>query len=283
MKKKDLRIAFFGTPEFATIILDQLHAAGFQMTLIVSAPDRPQGRGLAVSSPPVKHWADEQGIDCMQPEKLGDIEGDLQNSEWDLFIVAAYGKILPSWLLELPKKGVLNVHPSLLPNLRGSSPVQSAILQDMQDTGVTIMKLDEEMDHGPIIAQASVTPEVWPIPAPALEQLLAEIGGELLADSIIPWMQGEIQEEDQNHEEATYIQKISKEDGEINLDDDPYQNYLKICAHDPWPGSFFFMEKNGKKIRIKITDAGFKDGELIINTIIPEGKKEMRFEDFSRN
>lgn len=284
----DISIAFFGTSEFSVTILDYLKEAGFTPNIVVTVPDKPAGRKLIITPPETKKWAIENGISFIQPETLKNIPKELVKKQWGLFIVASYGKIIPKKILNIPEYGTLNVHPSLLPKFRGASPVQSAILNDEKKTGITIMLLDEKMDHGSIVAQASVDikdlPESegggWPPKASLLKNLLANVGGELLVEIIIPWMNGEINEEEQNHNEATYVEKITKEDGLLDLNNSPYKNFLKIQAFDTWPGTYFFLEHKNKKIRIKIAEAKFSNGKLNIIRVIPEGKKEMDYKDF---
>jgi len=275
------RIAFFGTSSFSLTILDYLEEAGLLPALIVTQPDKPMGRKLLITPPPVKVWAKEKGIEVIQPETLEEIPEELQG-EWDVFVVVSYGKIIPKIILDLSNSGALNIHPSLLPKLRGPSPIQSSILQDMRDTGVTLMLLDEEMDHGPIVAQASVSIEEWPIQADILGELLAKIGAELLVESIIPWINGDIKAEPQNDEEATYCKLIKKEDGLIDLEEDGYKNYLKIQALKEWPQAYFFVKKGEKKMRVKIAEAEYKKDSLILKRVIPEGKGEMDYKDFMR-
>ena len=292
MPRSNYRIVFFGTPKFSTMVLDELEATGMVPTLMVTAPDKPVGRGMVLTPPPVKTWAVKHGIDVIQPETLTEVPEELLNTEWDLFIVAAYGKILRKQILDLPHHGTLNVHPSLLPRLRGASPIISAIVTDERETGVSIMLLDEEMDHGPLVAQASVTIEEdpqaggWPVRASVLEALLAHEGGKLLAEVIPDWMEGKITPSAQDHAKATFTKKIIKEDGLIDLSGDPYENYKKIQAFDEWPGTYFFVDPPaggmGKKIRVKIADATFQDGKLTITRVIPEGKREMNYQDFIR-
>lgn len=281
-----INFVFFGTADIAVWVLEELHERGLSPALIVTEPDKPSGRKQTLTPPPVKSWALEHDIDVLQPEKLsGSPEAALLlNSEWDLFVVAAYGQIIPKELFECPKHKTLNVHPSLLPQFRGASPIRSAILHDVRQTGVSIMLLDAQLDHGPIVAQASVELDKtdWPPKGRVFDELLARAGGELLFETIPSWIAGEITPEKQNHEAATYCGKFEKSMGEINLDADPYQNYLKICAFDGWPGTFFFTEKNSKKIRVKITDAELtEEGLLKIIRVIPEGKKEMDYTAFS--
>lgn len=287
--KKKLRIAYFGTPQFSVDILEELHKTHIVPSVIITAPDARRGRGLALTPPEAKVWAEAQGIEVLQPETLRLTETPdsardiLYNSEWDLFIVASFGKILPQELLDIPRHGTLNVHPSLLPQYRGASPIRSAILEDNQEAvGVTIMLLDAGLDSGPIVAQGRVQVDEWPPHAEILEKLLAHEGGELLAEVIPLWVQKEITPEAQDEAQATFSKKITKEMGEVNLADDPYQNFLKIRGLEGWPGTFFFIEKNGKPMRIKITDASFVEGQLHILSVIPEGKKEMLYEDFLR-
>ena len=279
-----IKFIFFGTPQFAVSVLEELNAAGFAPALIVSAPDKPQGRKLHITPPPVKRWADEHRIATLQFEEIGEVFlNELREENADVFVVAAYGKILPKELLEMPKHGSLNVHPSLLPRLRGASPVQSAILEDARDAvGVSIMRMDEKMDHGPIVAQASVeiSPEEWPPPARVLEELLAREGGKLLAEILPDWIAGNITPEPQDEAKATFCKKIKKEDGSLDLSADPYQNFLKIRAYEGWPGAYFFSERNGKQVRVKITDAEFKNDALLIKKVIPEGRREMSYSDF---
>lgn len=280
-------IAFFGTSSFATAVLDELVTAGIAPALIVTAPDAPRGRTLMLTPPDAKVWAENNDIPVLQPTSLTEhVESaSLLNTDWELFVVAAYGKKLPADILALPRHGTLNVHPSLLPQFRGASPVRSAILQDVRETGVSIMLMDEELDHGPLVAQARIelAKNDWPPRAGVFEQLLAHVGGQLLAETIPLWLTGEITPEEQNHAEATFSHKITKNMGKLDLADDPYKNLLKIRAYNGWPGTYFIYARNGKKIRVKITDAELaKDGTLKILRVIPEGKKEMNYEDFLR-
>ena len=279
-RKNSLRIAFFGTPDFATYVLDELVDAGLQPDLVVTVPDKPAGRGLVPQASPVKEWALEHETDLLQPEKLNasDPEADMiLNSEWDLFIVAGYGKLLPKEMLTLPRNGVLNVHPSLLPKYRGPSPIEAQILDDVKEVGVSIILLDEEMDHGPVLAQASVSPEPWPFKRSELEDLLWHEGGALLAEVIPQHVSGELKPVEQHHADATFTKKLTKEDGLLELTDDGYKNYLKFCALEGWPGTYFFAERNGTKVRMKITDAKYENGAFTPLKVVPEGKKEMDY------
>lgn len=281
---KKINYAFFGTSLFAVTVLSRLREHDFLPSLLITMPDQRQGRGLTFTSPPVKIWAQRYHVPVFQPETFQNIEEEcpgIKNTH--VFIVASFGKILPKSILALPPRGVLNIHPSLLPKYRGPSPLQSAILADDHDTGVSIILLDEEMDHGPILAQEHVSITPWPPPAHVFEEKLAKAGGDLLATLLPEWVSGNITVHAQDHAHATYTKKIEKQDGELNLDENAYQNYLKICAFDPWPGTFFFINRREKKIRIKITKASYHDGQLIIERVIPEGGRDMSYQDFLRS
>jgi methionyl-tRNA formyltransferase len=282
------RFAFFGTPDIAVSVLTILKEQGMIPSVIITNPDAPQGRKMVLTPSPVKVWAASERIPVLQPQSLrtdDTVLHYLREHGIELSIVVAYGKIIPEPLLQIPKFGTINVHPSLLPLLRGASPIRTAILRDMRTTGVTIMLLDALLDHGPVLAQETVEiPESeWPLRGKELDTLLAEKGGALLAKTIPGVVNGDITPVPQNHERATFCEKITKEMGEIDLTADPYQNLLKIRAFDGWPGTYFFALKNGKRIRVKIVDAELgTDGTLVITRVIPEGRNEMRYEDFIR-
>ncbi|MFA6158175.1 MAG: methionyl-tRNA formyltransferase [Candidatus Paceibacterota bacterium] len=279
--EKTPRIAFFGTPDRAVIALDQLKHAGTMPALIVTQPDRPQGRKLVMTAPLAKSWAIENNISVLQPDNLADeaFLSILRAGDFDAFVVVAYGKILRKAVLDIPKHGCLNLHASLLPRLRGSSPIETAILRDERKTGVTIILMDELMDHGPILAQKVVEPATWPISTSELATLLVTEGGRLMAETLPRWIDGSIKAQGQNHAEATVTKKIIKEDGLMDLSADPYQNLLKYNAYKGWPSSFFFREMNGKSTRIVITEATLEDGKFIIKKVIPEGRKEISWSE----
>ena len=290
---------FFGTDEFSVIVLEELKVAGFTPSLIVTAPDKPKGRGLALTPPPVKErvmnyeLGIRKEIKVLQPEKLdSNFTYKLKAETYDLFIVASYGKILPKEILEIPKHGTLNVHPSLLPLFRGSSPIQSQIIVGAHTTGVTIILMDNKIDHGPIVAQktlqSSVSPPTSLGTGPStpfrtgnfsflkLRDVLAHEGGKLLAETIPEWLLGNINAQEQEHDEATYTKKITKDAGLIDLNSGQALNYRKFLAYTPWPGVYFY--KNEK--RIKITDAEYSDGKFVIKKVIPEGQREVGYKNF---
>lgn len=280
-------IAFFGGEPLAVPVLKALQEANVYPMLIVCNPDTPQGRKHTITPPPIKIWAQENGIEVYQPESLDDkeVEKKLKESRCDLFVVVAYGKIIPQRILSIPTYKTINMHPSLLPHFRGPSPIRSTILADERHTGATIIELDEKLDHGPIIAQTEVTipEEKWPLRGSELDRLLAVKGAELLLDVIPKLIEGTISRIEQNHSQATFTQKITKDMGELHIDPfdlptghEAYEMYLKICAFDDAPGTFFFY--NGK--RIKIINACMDGLSLQIQTVIPEGKKEILFNDY---
>ena len=284
-----LKYAFFGTPDIAVIVLDILEKSGMLPAVIVTNPDAPQGRKMVLTPPPVKVWAQRHRIPVLQPQSLrtdNTVLEYLRTHGIELSVVVAYGKLIPESILKTPKYQTLNLHPSLLPKLRGASPIRSAILSDMRGTGVTIMLLDAELDHGPILAQEQATIDTasWPLRGREFDTLLAEKGGALLAKTIPSWIEGSIVPEEQNHTGATFCEKITKEMGEIDLHSDSYTNLLKIRAFDGWPGTYFFIEKNGKRVRVKIVDAELgADGLLNITRVIPEGRNETAYEDFIKS
>ncbi len=275
--RSNMRFVFFGTSHIAVFVLDSLETAGFIPALIVTLQPKPRGRGLAEQTTAVEKWA---------RDKLLPITYDMQacaGGTWDVAIVVDYGKLIPKDLLEIPRRGFLNVHPSLLPRLRGASPIRSAIVNDERTTGVSIMVVTEGMDEGPIVAQKKITLDSWPIGNAELERTLMREGGALLARILPEWIAGEISPQEQNHNVATYCEKIEKEDGLLNLRDDAYKNLLKIRAYEGWPGTYTFFERSGKKIRVGIIDAHIEGTRLILDTVKPEGKREMPYEEFTRS
>lgn len=283
MQNRNLRIVFFGTDNFSIKILDILKKSGLLPCLIVTPPDKPKGRNLILTSPEAKIWAENNEISTIQPEKLDSnfVETLNENGPWDFFVVASYGKIIPENIIKVPKFKTLNVHPSLLPKYRGPSPIETQILNDDKHIGVTIIELDKEMDHGPIINQKEIVVNEWPQKS-ELESLLANIGGEILIESIEKIQSGVNDLKDQNHSIASYTKMIEKKDALINLKDDPYLNYRKIVAYSGWPNAYFFVKRKGKDVRVIIKKASWKSENLEIERVIPENGKEMAYDDFVR-
>ena len=173
--------------------------------------------------PPAKVWAEEHNIEVLQPDNYKDenLKATFEAVQADVFVVVAYNHLLPDWLINLPKHGSINLHPSLLPQLRGASPIRTAIKDDLRDAiGVTIMLLDSEMDHGPILDQMHmpIADENWPVPGPELDEALAHMGGALLADALPAWTAGEIIVQEQDHSQATYCGKLTKADSQLDID-----------------------------------------------------------------
>ncbi len=289
METTTAKIAFFGGEPLGVPTLEELKRAGILPSLIVCSPDRPAGRGHKLTPPPVKIWAEENDVEVFQPSSYKD-KADLArilNEEWDLFVVVAYNFILPKWFLEIPKKGVINVHPSLLPKLRGASPIRTAIKDNLKEfVGVTIMQMDEEMDHGPIITQMNmeIADENWPIAGPALDQALANMGGAMLADTIPKWLNGEITAEVQDQEKATYCSRFSKEDFKLSIDpmDLPKDIEARAALHHiaafAGIGDSYFEYNN---VRVKIKQAELADtGSLRLLRVTPAGKSEMDFDQY---
>jgi len=283
MNPQMYRFAFFGTAPLAQEVLDALEAKGLVPSLIVAGKDR-LARDKSIVFPVEKAWATARGIPVVQPEAITpEFIDELKTQEWDAFVVASYGKILPKALLEIPKRGTINMHPSLLPKLRGPSPIRSAILNDERETGVSVMLLDEKMDHGPLIGQRKVDVADWPPHGATLDALLAREGGELLAEVLPQWLAGEIAVVEQDHSQATYCKIFLKEEGELDLNADAYQNLLKIRAFEGWPGTFALFERGDQRLRVVILDAHIEGKKLVIDTVKPEGKGAMPYADFLRS
>ncbi|MFA6432452.1 MAG: methionyl-tRNA formyltransferase [Candidatus Paceibacterota bacterium] len=275
-----MNMTFFGNSRFSVFILEELLKAGLKPARIVTTPDKPEGRKLTMTPTPVKVWAQKNNIPIYEPVKLdASFIELLKKDDSDLFIVASYGKIIPEAILEMPNHKTLNVHPSLLPLYRGPSPLPSSMLDDAKETGVTIMRIDKEVDHGPVLAQKKVAIAEWPT-YEEFEERMAREGGQLLAATIPEWVAGKLKEQEQDHSKATFTKKVKKEDGLIILGADNYINFRKIQAYHEWPQAYFFRESGGRKFRVKVTKASYKDGKLGIESVIPEGGKEMSYEDF---
>ncbi|MDB5258843.1 MAG: methionyl-tRNA formyltransferase, methionyl-tRNA formyltransferase [Candidatus Taylorbacteria bacterium] len=294
------KFAYFGSSIISVHVLDELERFGHVPSLIVTTPDKPVGRKLVMTPNPVKVWGNARSIPVLDPAKLdnafvsalSDLMKPAASSEGtgiSLFIVMSYGKIIPQAVLDLPKHKTLNIHPSILPKYRGASPIKSAILDDAKDTGVTIMRIDAEMDHGPIVAQREVHISEWLINE-EMEKLMAHEGAELLASVIEPWAAGKIPEIEQDHAAATFTKKFAKEDAEIresDIADRPYETFRKIQAFHDWPSVYFFAENKSAdgsiaKTRVKITAAAYskENDALTIERVIPEGRSEMPYSQF---
>lgn len=229
-----MRLAFFGTPQFAVPALDAL-ARAHDVVLVVAQPDKPSGRGMETKAPAVAVRARELGLPLIQPAKVREGIEDVRRVAPDVAIVVAYGKILPPALLEIPTHGFLNIHGSILPRWRGAAPIQRAIEHGDAETGVTIMRVDEELDHGPMlaIAKALIGPDEH---TPALAARLSTIGAEALLDVLARL--DSVEETPQDHSLATFAPKIEKSEGEVDWNASAQSIYDKFRAFDPWPGVF---------------------------------------------
>jgi methionyl-tRNA formyltransferase len=236
-----VRIAFFGTPAFAVPTLQALISSSHDVVLVVTQPDRPRGRGQRVSAGPVKAIAIARGIPLLQPERLTQDPWAvaMAGAGADLGVVAAYGKILPDWLLALPRRGLINVHASLLPKYRGASPVHRAVMNGDTRTGVTIMRVVKALDAGAMLATATVP--IGPDDrTDAVEQALAEIGGRLLVQTVDRMAAGEVPEVPQDEAQATYAPRLVKEDGLIDWARPARAIHNQVRALHPWPHAFTF-------------------------------------------
>ncbi len=278
MQKNNISWIFFGTGDDSVIVLDRMKELGFLPNVVVTGEDKPQGRNLEILPPPAKVWTEKNNIQSLQLKSLKNAEEEIKSKNADVFVVASYGKIIPDTLLNLPRYGILNIHPSLLPKLRGPSPIVSAILEE-DETGVSIIKLGSKIDAGPIISQEKVKTFEWPPYEKDLAEVLWKTGADLLAQVFEKLSSGKISEMVQDENQVTWSKKIKKEDALLNLNDNPNLNLRKIRAFHNWPRAYFF--EKGKRIVVKKARA--ENGELILERVVPEGKKEMDYTDFKRN
>ena len=263
-----LRIIFMGTPELAVASLEALlRAPDFSVVAVVTQPDRPKGRELKLLPSPVKQLAVQTGRPVLQPERARDesFVAELLRLQPDLIAVTAFGQILPKSILELPRFGCLNVHTSLLPKYRGAAPIQWAILNDEDETGVTIMKMDAGLDTGDILTQRA-TPIRPEDNAAALHDRLAQIGAELLGQTIPDYVAGKITPRPQPSELATHAPKIRKEDGRIDWRLPARAIWNRVRAFTPWPGAFTCLPGEPQLLKIwqaEIVSPGGASGEIL--------------------
>jgi len=300
-----LRVVFMGTPEFSVLPLEHLVLNQYQVVAVYTQPDRLAGRGRSLVSSPVKKAAEGLGLPVVQPagfKKEGAV-AELAGFKPDVIVVAAFGKILPQSVLDIPAYGCINIHPSLLPGYRGASPVAAAILGGDEFTGVSIMLLDAGMDTGPVLAQAQ-------IPVSALDTTgslgakLSLISAQLLLEVLPSWVRGERTPRPQNNAEATYCGTITKEEGEIDWRLPAVDIWRRVRAFQPWPGCYTRWqgkqmkiieavplpgEKNaetGRVVALQKGEAGFGvnagEGVLGVLKVQLEGKRSMSAGEFLR-
>ena len=259
-----MKIIFMGTGVFASIVLQKLINSGLELFAIITQPDKPSGREQDIIFSPVKNLAVEKNLDVYQPKSLIKADGFVlvDSLAPDLIIVADYGKIIPKNILDLPKFGTLNIHPSLLPKYRGSSPLQETILRGDKEIGVTIILLDEEMDHGQIVGQEKLEIGSQKYSLAELRQKLAELGGDLAIKVLPDYLSGKIKPIAQDHGRATYTKIIVKEDGKINWEKSAKEIDCQLRAYGEWPGSWTEWENNSKKCKLKIIEAEISGSDL---------------------
>lgn len=293
------RIVFMGTPDFAVPALRRL-LERYEVTGVVTQPDRPAGRSRRVQESPVKQVAVAAGVPVFQPEKLRRPEAieALKAFPADVYVVAAFGQILPQAVLDLPPFGSLNIHASLLPRWRGAAPINAAIRAGDHETGITIMKMDAGLDTGPILTQHAI-PIVYNETAQTLHDKLAELGGDLLMQTLPGYLNGEIAPRPQDDSEATFAPRLEKQQGHIDWTQSAVEIERMVRAFTPWPGTFTGW--NGKQLKIlagHVLDGSAapgvvvaRDGGAAIGTgagvfapsqVQLEGKSAMAIEDFLR-
>jgi methionyl-tRNA formyltransferase len=298
-----MKLVFCGTPAFAVPVLEAVLAAGHDVSLVLTQPDRAAGRGLETHIPPVKQIALARGIEVIQPDKIKnnlDLRAQLEAIQPDAILVVAYGRIIPQWMLDLPRFGNINLHGSLLPKYRGAAPIQWAIANGEQVTGVTTMILEAGLDTGPMLLAKSV-PIAEEETAEDLFVALAGIGAELMVETLAGLEAGTITPVAQDHSLATLAPILTREDGLISFARTAKENYDRWRGFQPWPGAHTLLR--GKKLivhRMKIADAAnIPLGELLIDSdrlllgcaegtslelieVQTEGKKRMSASEFLR-
>ena len=296
-----MKIAFMGTPEFAVTVLAGLLGSEHEVGLVVTQPDKAKNRGKKIQYTPVKELALEHGITVLQPERVrGNEEFLEQLTEYapDIIVVVAYGQIIPKEILELPKYGCVNVHASLLPRLRGAAPIQRAILEGDEETGVTIMQMAEGLDTGDMLTRDSV--KIGNMNYSELHDKLAEIGSGLLLRTLPLIESGEVEPEVQDDSKSSYAKMIFKQEGKIDFSKEPAEIERLIRGFDPWPGAFCDYEGLVLKLWkaeplagdtqaapgtiLEASPAGIKiacgKGSLLVTEIQVPGKKRMAISEY---
>lgn len=292
------RLIFMGTPHFAVASLRACLELG-EVVAVVTQPDKPRGRGQEVSFSPVKELAIEKGLTVLQPPKIRgtDFAQQLQALNAEVAVVTAYGKILPKDCLEAPRLGCVNVHASLLPRFRGAAPIQWAIAHGDRETGVCLMKMDEGMDTGPVIARASL-PILADDTSASLHDKLSALGGGLLREHLLPYLRGERIPAAQPSEGIVMAPMIKKEEGQLDFNRPAVELERRLRAFTPWPGAFTHFEGALLKIQalkvgegkgaigtvLAATAGGIEvacaEGSVVLTSLQPEGKKPMTAQQF---
>ncbi len=286
MKKDEIRIVYFGTPEFSAYILEELlkfcdsySKKRCFVQAVITRADKPTGRNHKLESSAISKVADKYNISTLKPHKLNQqfIKDHATFLDCDLFIVASYGKIVPQPLLDIPKLGAINIHPSLLPKYRGPAPILTPILNGDKETGVTIMMMDNEMDHGDLLS-SKVLELSEQDNNQTLTTKLAQISAEILTKTLVKLIEGKIRPTPQDHSKATYTKITKKTDGYFDINNPPSPEVLDrmIRAYHPWPGVW---TKWNNKI-IKLLPCHSERSEESRFLIQMEGKKTIPFKDF---
>jgi len=267
-----MKIVFFGSPDFAVPSLAAV-AAHWDVLLVVAQPDRPAGRGQKVHAPAVKLWAEAHGLKVAQPQRLKGDEGlafveELRALQPDVFVVAAYGKILPQALLDVPRLGPFNVHGSLLPMYRGAAPIQWSVMNGDIETGVTIMKMEAGLDTGPIVSVRR-TPIGQSETAGQLFDRLSKIGAELLVDTVRGIEAGRATQTPQDHALATLAPMLTKEMGHLDFSKSARLVSAQARGVDPWPGAYALL--SGEPV--KLFGPSIVDGSGVPGTVVVADKR----------
>ncbi len=297
-----MKIIFMGTPEFAVPSLNALLSSKNEIAAVVTQPDKPSGRGKKLAPPPVKTAALNSGIRVLQPERIKDeaFVNTIKEINPDVIVVAAYGKILPKDIIQLPRYGCINVHASLLPKYRGAAPINWAIINGEKETGITIMQMDEGMDTGAILMQETVAISSNNT-AGTLSNKLSESGAGLLIEGLNAIENGEIKAIPQDNSKASYAPILKKEDGQIYWTKGAEDIYNMVRGMDPWPGAFTYYKGELWRVwKVRHGDAGkgqageilaadkdridvaSKDSVISIIEMQPANKKRMAVSEFLR-
>jgi methionyl-tRNA formyltransferase len=295
-----MNLVFCGTPQFAVPTLEKLAQSGFNLRLVLTQPDRPKGRGLELVASPVKQAAQRFSIPVDQPDRIKnneELRAKLHSLALDAIVIVAYGRIIPSWMLQLPKQGNLNVHASLLPKYRGAAPIQWAIANGDRVTGVTTMRIDQGLDTGDVLLQQAVA-ILDDETSETLAPRLAAIGADLMMETLRGLQSGSIAPRQQDDSRATLAPLLKKADGNINFQRAASEIYNRFRAFQPWPGAFTtFRGKNLNLTAMKPAAERIAAGELLtqssrllvgcgagtsleIYQLQPEGKQRMSPSDF---
>ncbi|MBC8496534.1 MAG: methionyl-tRNA formyltransferase [Chloroflexi bacterium] len=296
----DIRIVFMGSPDFSLPALRAL-AENYRVVGVVTQPDRPAGRGRELKIPPVKELAQELGLPIMQPTRLKAPQAIEQLKPWnpDLIVVAAFGQILRPGVLDLPQHGCINVHASLLPRWRGAAPINAAILHGDDKTGVTIMKMDPGLDTGPILSKSEISIQADET-AGSLSPKLAQLGGDLLIETLPAYLSGEMTPQPQDDSLATYVRMLKRTDGELDFNEPAEALARRVRAFNPWPGTYLIWGDQRLKVHnahaLSATSPGVgvftiqegcpavgaSDGLLMLDEVQPSGKRSMPGDTFLR-